>query len=266
MNKTDIHARWAPAGAAWTPWVKPVLFASLDAECAPKPLGPLPAWIRADVIEPLEQQPGAARGEQPYRRSPRLDDVAVVIDLPGAEGLLVAVALAQHGFRPIPLYNAIPAEASVVDQQPIMDALVNGAAELAALPPNAPPAFVLDADRMGRGRPCAPGHFDNRSICFPTDFPSARALWSAGIRRAVLIRRDGERPEVDLAEALITWQEQGIAFFVARTDTRGPAQPRTLARASWLRRMLHELERHPMVSHGNGVFGRRLALPGPSAG
>jgi hypothetical protein len=272
MNKGEIYALWAPLDAPWTPWVKPVLFSALEHETSPAPLGPLPTWLEAGVIAPLQRHSLEARRDQaPYRRSPALDDVAIVVDLPGAEGALVGVALAHHGFRPIPLYNAMTGPSPVVDLKPIMAVLVNAAPDLAALPPRAPPVFLLDERRMGRGLPREIGYFDNRSVCFPTDFPSASTLRSAGIRRAVLIQAGGELPAIDLAEALVPWQEAGITFLVARADTADPAAPRFLTRPSWLRRFLHGFERRGLFSNASGVFGGLLQLPQgqpsqPSAG
>jgi hypothetical protein len=269
MKKGDIHALWAPLGATWTPWVKPVLFAHLDEETTPGPVGPLPAWIQAEVISPLERH-ALDRGndQHPYRRSHALDDVAAVIDLPGSEGTLAGLALAEHGFRPVPLYNAMMGPSPVLDLQPIMKVLVDGAAGLASLPPGAPPAFLLDADRMGRGRRRELGNFDNRSVCFPTDFPSATTLRSSGIRRAVLIHSGSARPAIDLAETLVQWQEQGIGFFLARVDTGDPAKPRTVHRPSWFQRLFHVLERRQLFRNASGVFGELLQLPQgyPSSG
>jgi hypothetical protein len=268
MKKGEIHALWAPLDVPWAPWVKPVLFAALDEESVPRPLGPLPTWLEASVIAPLQRESRDARRDQtPYRVSPALDDVAIVIDLPGAEGALVGVALAHHGFRPIPLYNAMIGAYPVVDLRPVMAVLINAARDLAPLPRGAPPAFLLDADRMGRGRPREIGYFDNRSVCLPSDFPSASTLKSAGIRRAVLIQSGGERPAVDLAETLCAWQEAGIAFLVARADSDAPASRRTLARPSWLRRLLHDYASLGLFTTASGVFGVLLEPPrGPSAG
>jgi hypothetical protein len=269
MNRGDIHALWAPLGATWTPWVKPVLFAQLDEAREVHPPGPLPTWIHAEIIAPLERQAlSTAREPHPYRTARSLDDVAIVIDLPGADGALAGVALAEHGFRPIPLYNALWGPNPVVDLEPIMAVLTGAAPSLEALPPGAPPAFLLNADRMGRNRRRELGNFDNRSLCFPTDFPTATTLRSAGIRRAVLIQSGGDRPAVDLAETLIQWQDQGITFFLARPDIGAPAEPRAVARASWLRRLFHDFERRHLFRNENGGFGALLQLPQgmPSSG
>ena len=54
-------------------------------------------------------------------------------------------------------------------------ALRKGAERLAQLElaGDAPPAFFLDANRQGDGRKMMPDEFDDRSISFTTDFPSA---------------------------------------------------------------------------------------------
>ena len=134
MNRGDIHACWAPLGATWTPWVKPVLFAQLDEEPLTSAPGPLPTWVHAEVVAPLERQPlDASSAPHPYRSSRSLDDVAVVVDLPGADGALVGVALARHGFRPVPLYNALSGPSPLLDVRPIMAVLVSAAADLTGL-------------------------------------------------------------------------------------------------------------------------------------
>ena len=55
-----------------------------------------------------------------------------------------------------------------------------------------------------------PGRFDNRSISFPTDFPSANFLLAHGVERVVLVQTDALQPQADLAHTLRRWQEGGI--------------------------------------------------------
>jgi hypothetical protein len=271
MSKADVFQRWAPAGARWTPWVKPVLFAHLDdVEAVPPPQEAPPSWIGPDLVEPMAEELRSSEGAQhPYRKASAMDDVAVVVDLPGARSALAGVALAAHGFRPVPLYNAIPAShpiVQIVDSRPIMAVLRQAADSLPALRPEAPPAFLLDADRMGRGHPVAPGFFDNRSVSFTTDFPSASALRGAGIRRAVLLQHSGLRPAVDLAETLIDWQGHGIELFVKQASVPGPPVRRTITRAFWLWRLIHAIRSWSFSRNPDGSFGARIPLQLPSAG
>jgi hypothetical protein len=241
MTREEIFDAWAPAESEWSQWVKPVLFAHL-----PDAAGPVGAT-------PVEE--GLLTG------LPRSDgETALVLDLPKGLGAQMADALAQQGYRPVPLYNSCPPPKSsaypaaetdpsdilsptrtivraAVEVQPILDAIVTNAAQLrtSRLPADAAPAFLLDSNRrIGQaGFVAAPGAFDNRSVSLPTDFPSANFLLSRGIRRIVLAQLKSIEPEADLAHTLLRWQEAGIAIgaiaLAAETWPRRP-QPVTVRR------------------------------------
>jgi hypothetical protein len=228
MTSDEMFAVWAPERALWSRWVKPVLFAYLDA-ATPDPPAVQAAWD-------LSWAPGVeARA-------------ALVLDLPGAESVFVGLALAARGYQPVPLFNAVPLPAeeplldpdsgrpvAAVNVLPILGALKAGAEQLAALhlSCDAPPAFLLDANRRGEGREVLPDEFDNRSICFTTDFPSANLLCAQNIRRAVLIQPRGDQPQPDLAHALLRWQEAGFVLEQVRLDLPGAPAPFVVARPRW---------------------------------
>jgi hypothetical protein len=261
VNKVDVHRAWARPEGQWSPWVKPILFAALADPLKPRPLDPPPGWLTAGVIEPLTV---VAPAGAPYRGSANtLADTVVVVDLPGAEGVLLGIALARHGFAPVPLYNGLWDEAAVVDMGPIMEALVDGADTVREVPGGAPPAFLLDADRLGRGRPVRGGDFDNRWFSAPTDFPSAGALWGAGLRRLVLIQRGDPWPAPDLAPTLLSFQQRGLRPFLARVDTGGVLAPLGSVRPPWPTRLGHALGRLFFKRRADGAFGEQV--PRPSA-
>ncbi len=223
MNKDDIFQVWAPEESPWSPWVKPVLFAHLGL---------------ARGAAPQE-----ARGLSWYPHTN--EKVALVANLPGAEGVLAGFALAARGFRPIPLYNAVPLPCgepildphkaiAAVDVLPILEALKDGTEKLAELKlaPDAPPAFLLDAGRQGDGNKMLPGEFDNRSVAFTTDFPSANFLSSQGIRRVILIQSDTIDIQSDLAHPLRRWQEGGLQLERLQLDHPMP-EPFHIPRPSW---------------------------------
>jgi hypothetical protein len=229
MNKEEIFAAWSPEASLWSDWVKPVLFAHLDS-------------VISD--SPVNDAAGAVMWSPPIVSR----DMALVLDLPGPEGVMVGVSLAGQGYRPVPLYNAVPIpfgellidpitgrEMAAVNILPIIGALKKGAEQLAQanLPSDAPPAFLLDANRRGGGRQMQPDEFDNRSICFTTDFPSANLLWAHGIRRALLVQRNTLEPQPDLAHLLRRWQEGGLALERMRIDSPASPQPLEIARPSW---------------------------------
>jgi len=270
MNKEEIFSAWAPETSCWSPWVKPVLFACMDAlttePSAPEPPG-VPASLPADLegSEDAGKDAGApgkelatpaetgvkAAPEPAWDTSwvpPVEARAALVLDLPCAEGVLLGLELAIRGYRPVPLYNAVPLPSgepqfdsltgkpvAAVQVLPILVALRGGAAILAQipLPPEAPPIFLLDALRRGGGRTMLPDEFDNRSVCFTTDFPSANFLTAHQIRSVVLVQRSGDQPQLDLAHVLRRWQQAGLAMKLKRLDTLGPPLSCEIARPSW---------------------------------
>jgi len=228
MNKQEIFSTWAPNDSLWSRWAKPVLFA--HSESAPADLPTSESSVDVSWLpDPSER-------------------VALVLDLPGREGVLLGTALAERGYRPVPLYNAVPLPFTTnilgsltgpaicaVDVLPIVVALRSGGERLAhlTLPPDAPPAFLLDANRHGDGRKMLSDQFDNRSISFTTDFPSAIFLQSQGVSRALLVQRNATLPQPDLAHTLRRWQDGGIILERVRLDFPGAPEHFEVARPSW---------------------------------
>jgi len=228
MNNEEMFSRWAPEESPWSAWAKPVLFAHAD----------------RILLESPGEIPTAAIGWVP----PATERTALVVDLPGTEGVSAGLALAEYGYRPVPLYNAVPLPSdfpprdpltgrslSVVQVLPILHALITGAEWLAQiqLPPDAPPAFLLDANRGGDGSIVTDDLFDNRSVSFTTDFPSANFLATQGIRRAMLIQKIRMLPQPDLAHTLRRWQDGGLSLELWRPDHSTPPEPLVIARPSW---------------------------------
>lgn len=214
--------------------------------------------------------------------------------------------LAPLGYRPVPLYNAAPGPKGTLTGHmgiqsaslrieptsappppeigpetlpPLPIALVNvwnvvnaiaGKTALLkslALPLDASPAFLLDADRrLGLGA-ATPGRFDNRSISFPTDFPSANLILSCGYRRAVLIQGMVSQPQPDLAHTLRRWQEAGVGISIRIPEGEGfsPPQPIDVRRPSAFRSLWYALlVKMGLKKYPLGGFGGMV--PHPSSG
>ena len=228
MNKDEIFSIWAPEESPWSPWVKQVLFAYLDSALSQFPV--------TETTTDVSWCP------------PPAEKVALVLDLPGAEGVVAGVALARRTYRPVPLYNAVPLPfhepqvdpltnraVAAVNVIPIISALRSAAEALAQmkLPQDAPPVFLLDANRSGDGRKMEPDEFDNRSVSFTTDFPSANFLASRGIERILLIQKGSVEPQPDLAHSLRRWQDAGFILERKRIDSADPLELFEVARPSW---------------------------------
>jgi hypothetical protein len=253
MRREQIFEAWVPPDGPWSLWARPILFAQMpDPHEEPAHAGGLVAaspWLGRDP----SWVPGAGEG------------AVVVVDLRGEHSVLMGLALAGCGYRPVPLYNACTGPAEVIDQGPILRHLRAGAPYLASLtlPAAAPPAFLLDWRRMKPEGPVAPGVFDNRWQVFPQDFPSAGLLRARGFTRAVLVQdserrtRDagtpsqhiveatwpatpGRGPQQDLAHVLRRWQDAGMAIESKDLAVAGLPVPITVDRppryrATWYR-------------------------------
>jgi hypothetical protein len=275
MTKQSLFDIWAPASAMWARWAKPVLFSQMDSIAPEEKI----------ALEP----PFDVRWAVDSDRA-----TAIVVDLPGAQGVSAALSLAAIGYRPVPLFNACPAPAgdtALVAVRPIMIALASVASSLQScgLPDDAPPAFLLDAMRNpAAGTPSpervddepaslppflkavegdtavvAPsrGIFDNRSISLPTDFPSANLLLSGGIRRIVLIQPRHTDPQADLSHTLLRWQQAGLTILVGAIDEPGPPRPITIKRPRAYRLLWYNLlAKLGLRSNPLGGFGGFLPM------
>jgi hypothetical protein len=205
---------WAPAGATWSPWAKPAPFVGTALSTADQQSHDLP---------PAYELAASA-------------DTMVVVDLPGATCVQVALVLARNGYCPVPLINTTSGAREYVRMAAVLTALRLGAAELAARPPSSqgPPLFFLDARRL-RGTQPEPGVYDNRWIALPQDFPSARLLLSRGVRSCVVL---GDSADVadDLAHVLCRFQEAGIRLFSLLPGSGRKPQPLKLSPPRWYKK------------------------------
>jgi hypothetical protein len=259
MTKEELFELWAPTGGRWSPWVKPVLFA-----CSPEE--PVLASPPAPFFD-LSELPSIA------------EQTALVLDLPGPDGVQLGLALAAQGYRPVPLYNAIPGPtlptpvpqtqnfSALVNVNAIVDALRSAAPHLRTLnlSDESPPAFLLDANRRGEGQAASPGRFDNRSVSFTTDFPSATFLRAHNLQRVVLVQSGRDTPQPDLAHTLRRWQEGGLQVALKRLDYPGTPIPIEIQKPSAFGLLCQRaLAALGLRRHGLGGFGG--FIPTPSAG
>ena len=247
MRAADVYERWAPPEEPWSAWAKPVAFTTLDT-------GP-PA---RDTDAPAETHwPDVSWAPDAAQRA------AVIVDLPGVEALHTGVALARRGYRPVPLFNACHASSASLDMTSIVRGFLLRLDDLveAAVPPGAPPAFLLDARRERHPPPA--GMFDNRWVVLPQDFPSATLLASRGIRETLLVQRGRSEPREDLSHALLRWQQAGVvvrSVDVARAD----AEPIDVPRPRRFRSTLHILMALLNLRRSSaGGFGALVPIPPP---
>jgi hypothetical protein len=213
IKSEEAFSLWAPDGVVWSQWAKPAPFVYTGGimvgdpiDDATLPVLPLDLDIRS----------------------------AVIVDLPGGDAVRAGLALADRGFRPVPLFNGTSGPLPVVDVTPIVEALGGGADRLRhrTIPADAAPAFLLDSRRR-TGTP-RPGMYDNRWVALPQDFPSGALLRSNGIHHATVIQQNRHDIPEDLAHVLRRWQEHGIRIHTLELATGGRTDV-TVPRPSWFR-------------------------------
>ncbi len=255
MKPAELYKLWAPDDSIWSNWAKPVLFA--DHAFDDLPLSSMTDWKSLNCAW-----------------APANDgNTAIVLDLAGADSVWYAMALAQRGFRPVPLFNGTAGPTMggfpLVDVLPIVKALHAATEDLMTFrwQPASAPVFLLDSNRFGGGTIVSPGRYDNRWWVFPQDFPSANFLLSQNIRSVVLVQYNSADPRRDLAHILRRWQDAGIQIFSCGKDDQNqpvllqvnkPANFRNL----WYRAMvLAGLRRN-----STGGFGAVVPEPSSSGG
>lgn len=244
MDAADLFDIWAPSDSHWAQWAKPVVFTVPDTNPARGAIGQRPdlfAWRSG------------------------LGTTALIVNLSGVDSVAYGLALAEQGFRPVPLFNSVSGPSAVYDVTAIKAALTNGAEILRTLRigPEAPPAFLIDADRLqGNLRP---GRFDNRWVVFPQDFPSGIYLQAHGISRAILVQRESYI-ERDLAQVLGLWKRAGVEVLMTKSGSTAPHAPERLeeirrfdlARAAFVAGLMARLALH---RNNAGGFGAILPVP-----
>jgi len=188
---------WAPDDALWTAWAKPVLFAN--------------TWTYVNFVLDIPESTQVFSEQD-------ISGTMIILDLPGYTGVEEGLALAKNGFRPVPLYNGVNGpdpKTMIVNVRDIASALFQGASMLNStyLPPNAPPVFLLDSNRMsGGGKEM--GKYDNRWCVFPQDMPSAAFLSKHGIKK-IIVRSHDNRIQNDLSHILCRYQEENIKIYLS---------------------------------------------------
>ena len=255
MYSDELFTIWAPPASIWSPWAKPVLFA------AEPTYEPLPAGLaRADSY-------ALAALAEPWK-----SNTALIVDLPGDKSVHAGLTLARQGYRPVPLYNLCGGSGEVVRTGPILRALADAAPRLQQiqLPDDAPPAFLLDSDRLAPGQVVNPGKFDNRWVVFPQDFPSATFLQSRRVARVLILTLKHGNIYTDLRYVLQPWQKADLELATCDPSVSMQPQPlnlnslRSLVPMMWQRMFM--FFRFELRSNYRGGFGAVVPKPSSSGG
>ena len=203
MTGKEIYKIFAPNGAKWTEWVRPVPFVAIDIYNRKD----ISNWIDRKVIF-LEH----------YQRN-----TAIFVDLPNKESIELGIALAHIGYRPIPIFNGVDEQDGsrfTTNTYLIEESLINGAEKLKniQLKSDATPAFLLDSMRTNRYR-ANESIFDNSWDLYGQDIPSVQYFKLNDISKIIVVGNEIQR---DLRKIFFKFQDDGFEFYL--TDGYSPVK------------------------------------------
>jgi len=250
MSDGTVYDQWRRAAQPWAQWVKPALFDRLEETSAAEAEGARPSEAHAPA--------------KSIDTSWLPEKAAVILDLPGEQALVAALALGERGMRPVFAINASssPTGAEAISTAAVRRLLLGAGEQAASLPTGgtAPPAFILDSRRGGDELPPPPGSFDNRWVAFPSDLPGAEELRRGGLDRVVVVQ-EGAACMPDLAAILRVYQRAGLELML-RDVGGGALGPLKLPEMAWLREVAGGFYRRlRLTRRADGAYGRWVPLP-----
>ena len=195
MRGKEIYKIYAPNGAKWIDWVRPVPFVAID------------TYNRKAIVDWVDRK---AMFLKSYQK-----DTAIFIDLPGKESIELSIGLAYIGYRPIPIFNGTDEQLgsqATTNTYFIESCLINGSEKLKniKLENDANPAFLLDSYRTNRYR-VKESVFDNSWDLYKQDIPSPEYFKQNGITKIIVV---GGTIQKDLKKILLKFQEKGIDIYI----------------------------------------------------
>lgn len=195
MTGEEIYKIYAPNGAKWTEWIRPVPFVAIDTYDRK----PSSNWLDRKAMFLEEYQ----------------KDTAIFVDLPGKESIEISIDLAHIGYRPIPLFNGTDEQKGsqcTTATYIVESCLINGAEKLKniKLKSDTNPAFLLDSYRTNRYR-AKESIFDNTWDLYAQDIPSLKYFKENGIRKIIVV---GNTIQRDLRKIFFEFQNMGIEFYL----------------------------------------------------
>ena len=195
MRGKEIYKIYAPNGAKWIDWVRPVSFVAID------------TYNRKPIVDWLDRK---AMFLKKYQQ-----DTAIFIDLPGKESIELGIGLAHMGYRPIPVFNGTDEQQgsqATTNTYLIESCLINGSEKLKniKLENDANPTFLLDSYRTNRYR-AKESIFDNSWDLYKQDIPSAEYFKQNGINKIIVV---GEVIQPDLKKIFLKFKEKGIEIYI----------------------------------------------------
>lgn len=195
MIGKELYKIYAPVGAKWIEWVRPVPFVAIDTYDRKLAHN----WLEAKVMFIKQYE----------------SNTAIFVDLPNGESIEMGVSLAKIGYRPIPIFNGTDeteGAQNIIDTQIIESYLINGAERLKQIniKNDANPVFLLDSCRTNRYRK-RESIFDNSWDLYRQDIPTPEYFKQNGINKIIVV---GDKIQRDLRKIFFKFQDAGFEFYL----------------------------------------------------
>lgn len=205
LSAGTLHAAWVPPERSpWRPYYKPTLVAAMS--------------IVRDAAVPVHG-PASSPAAEEFAAKEIFRGAAVFVDLPGEQSVAWAAALQARALQPVVTFNNWPHQSGFLKLERALGALLyyapQAAAGRAAVPEGAPPAFILEGNRLShKGMNPDASVFDNRYFHASTDFPPAALLRAHQIDRIYYVhaRAQPSVEEDDLNAYFTDLASKGLGF------------------------------------------------------
>lgn len=199
MTGKEIYKIWAD-NSIWSNWIRPVPFISINND------------LKIDRIIDFDIPKLNFINNLPI-------NAALFIDLPECNSITEGIALAKEGFRPIPIFNGTIEQRGTTptcDNTTIVYALALGASHLQKIKisPYAPPAFLLNTNRLNRYKMNA-SIYDNSWDIYFQDLPSGKYFLENNITNIIV---HSNKIHNDLKDILYKYQKSGIKIWFINND------------------------------------------------
>ncbi len=206
LNPAAMLSVYEGNGSAWMPYFVPTLIQSLQSESLRSQMMPI---FTPDMLAAYGRGQAIASDFLSNAQNP--NETAIIVDLPGRESIAFGAGLASAA-RLVTTFDNFPHPLGVTPSQETLAAMLYYTGEIqakqSALSSDAPPAFLLDSNRLADYKD-ADAQFDNRYLA---KLPSVDKLKERGVKSILYITPDRTRAEEldDLNDDFVAYKNGGL--------------------------------------------------------
>lgn len=228
LDRTKLLAAFTPKQTPWLSYFVPTLIQSLQFDTLRSQLAPT---FTTDMQESYGRAQSIAKDF--LTNAQNAHKIAIIVDIPGRNSIAFGAGLAETGVL-IADFDNFPHPLGVTPSHETLAAMLYYAQEIETkqgqLKGNAPPVFLLDANRLAEYKD-EEKQFDNRYVA---KLPPPGAMREAGIQSILYITASRAQKEEldDLNSLFVSYKEQGLTIAILALSDFTTAPGENLAQQS----------------------------------